>query len=140
MTKSTFTIYNIIQKKRDKGKLTKEEITWFVQGLTEGRIEDYQASALLMAIFLNGLDKNETIALTDAMLYSGKVLDFDQPIFVDKHSTGGVGDKIGDLPLDQYAGERLLDYRADIFGELRYRIYVLLIFYHKSAHPPPGRL
>lgn len=89
----SFTAYNIIQKKRDKEKLSKDEITWFINGLTSGEIADYQMSALLMAIFLNGLDREETAHLTDAMLYSGKVLDFQDPHFIDKHSTGGVGDK-----------------------------------------------
>ncbi|MGZ3789446.1 MAG: thymidine phosphorylase [Bacteriovorax sp.] len=91
--KQSFSAYSIIQKKRDKEKLTKEEITWFIEGLTSGEIADYQMSALLMAIYLNGFDKNETVALTDAMLYSGKVLDFPEQYFIDKHSTGGVGDK-----------------------------------------------
>lgn len=88
-----YSIYNIIQKKRDKGRLTNEEIKWVINSLLDGGIEDYQMSSLLMAIFLNGLDKEETAALTDAMLYSGKVLDFKEKIFIDKHSTGGVGDK-----------------------------------------------
>ena len=91
--KQTFSAYNIIQKKRDKEKLTKEEIQWFIDGFTKGEIADYQMSALLMAIYLNGFDKLETVALTDAMLYSGKVLNFPEPIYIDKHSTGGVGDK-----------------------------------------------
>ena len=91
--KQTFSAYNIIQKKRDKEKLTKEEITWFIEELTKGEIADYQMSALLMAIYLNGFDKSETVALTDAMLYSGKVLNFPDQRFIDKHSTGGVGDK-----------------------------------------------
>ena len=92
MTQS-LSAYNIIQKKRDKGKLSKEEITWFINGLTSGEIADYQMSALLMAIYLNGMDIEETAALTDAMLYSGKVLNFPEQHFIDKHSTGGVGDK-----------------------------------------------
>ena len=85
--------YTIIQKKRDKEKLTKEEIAWFINGLNNGEIADYQMSALLMAIYLNGLDREETAHLTDAMLYSGRVLDFPEQHFIDKHSTGGVGDK-----------------------------------------------
>lgn len=89
----TFSAYNIIQKKRDKEKLSKEEISWFIEGLTKGEIADYQMSALLMAIYLNGFDKDETTAVTDAMLYSGKVLNFPEQIYIDKHSTGGVGDK-----------------------------------------------
>jgi pyrimidine-nucleoside phosphorylase len=85
--------YTIIQKKRDKERLSKEEIAWFIKGLSNGEIADYQMSALLMAIFLNGLDREETAHLTDAMLYSGRVLDFPEQHFIDKHSTGGVGDK-----------------------------------------------
>lgn len=88
-----FSAYSIIQKKRDKERLSKDEITWFINGLTEGYIEDYQMSALLMAIFLCGMDIEETAHLTDAMLYSGKVLNFPEQHFIDKHSTGGVGDK-----------------------------------------------
>jgi pyrimidine-nucleoside phosphorylase len=90
---TTYSAYNIIQKKRDKKKLTKDEIKWFIDNLTKGEVEDYQMTALLMAIFLNGMDKEETASLTDAMLYSGTVLDFKEKIFIDKHSTGGVGDK-----------------------------------------------
>ncbi len=92
MTQS-FSAYSIIQKKRDKEKLTKDEINWFIKGLTEGYIADYQMSALLMAIYLCGMDIEETASLTDAMLYSGKVLNFPEQHFIDKHSTGGVGDK-----------------------------------------------
>lgn len=88
-----FSPYTIIQKKRDKGKLSKEEIVYFIEGLTKGEIADYQMSSLLMAIYLNGFDKDETTHLTDAMLYSGKVLNFPEQIYIDKHSTGGVGDK-----------------------------------------------
>ncbi len=55
--KQTFSAYNIIQKKRDKEKLTKDEINWFIDGFTKGDIADYQMSALLMAIYLNGFDK-----------------------------------------------------------------------------------
>ncbi len=88
-----YTANSIIQKKRDKERLSGEEIKWFINGLQDGSIADYQMSALLMAIYLNGMDKIETSALTDAMLYSGKVLDFKDRHFIDKHSTGGVGDK-----------------------------------------------
>lgn len=88
-----YSAYSIIQKKRDKERLTKEEINWFIEGLTSGNIADYQMSALLMAIYLNGMSIEETAFLTDAMLYSGKVLDFPEQYYIDKHSTGGVGDK-----------------------------------------------
>jgi pyrimidine-nucleoside phosphorylase len=88
-----YSIYSIIQKKRDKEKLTDAEIKWVIDGLLSGVVENYQMSALLMAIYLNGMDKEETKSLTNAMLYSGTVLDFKDKIYIDKHSTGGVGDK-----------------------------------------------
>jgi pyrimidine-nucleoside phosphorylase len=82
--------------KRDGGKHSREEIEFFVRGITDGDIPDYQVSAWLMACFLNGLDEDETLYLTDAMLHSGTTFDLssiDKPK-VDKHSTGGVGDKV----------------------------------------------
>ena len=88
-------IYDIIEKKRDGHKLTKEEIDFFVQEYTAERIEDYQASALLMAIFINGMDEEETVNLTESMAKSGDMIDLSAIAGkkVDKHSTGGVGDK-----------------------------------------------
>ena len=90
------TILEIIENKRDKKELTKEEIDFFVKEYTEGNIKDYQASALIMAIYLNGMTERETTDLTLAMAYSGEVLDLSKlnKIIVDKHSTGGVGDKV----------------------------------------------
>lgn len=87
---------DIIIKKRDGGRLTREEIEFFAHGVADGRFADYQATALLMAIFWRGLDAEETAWLTDAMLRSGEVIDLrDVPgAKVDKHSTGGVGDKV----------------------------------------------
>lgn len=86
---------DIIKKKRDKGELTAEEIKFFVQGYTNGDIADYQASAWAMAVLLNGMTPEETTNLTLTMAHSGEMLDLSQvvPIAVDKHSTGGVGDK-----------------------------------------------
>lgn len=88
-------IYDIIEKKRDGGILSREEIKFFVKEFTAGNIYDYQASALLMAIFINGMDFEETVTLTDCMAHSGDMLDLSQinGITADKHSTGGVGDK-----------------------------------------------
>ena len=88
-----FSAYSIIAKKRDGEKLSSEEIKWFISGTIGGSITDYQMSALLMAIYLRGMDTEETAALTDFMLYSGKVLSFEGQNVIDKHSTGGVGDK-----------------------------------------------
>ncbi len=89
-------MYEIIRKKRDGLKLTDEEIRFFIQGYVKNEIPDYQMAALLMAMFLRGLDENESNSYTEAMLHSGKVIDLsDIPgIKVDKHSTGGVGDKV----------------------------------------------
>ncbi len=88
-------IYDIIAKKRDGYKLSKEEIDFFVQEFTADKIEDYQASALLMAIFINGMDDEETVNLTESMARSGDMLDLSaiNGVTADKHSTGGVGDK-----------------------------------------------
>ncbi len=90
------TIIDIINKKRLKKELTREEITFAVNGYVSGDIEDYQMSSLLMAIVLNGMTDRETIDLTDVMINSGDVLDLSKidGIIVDKHSTGGVGDKV----------------------------------------------
>ena len=85
--------YQILQKKRDGIALSKAEIDWFINSYTSGDIPDYQMAALLMAIYLKGMNVEETKFLTDAMLYSGKVLDFADQKVIDKHSTGGVGDK-----------------------------------------------
>jgi len=90
-----FRAIDVIRKKRDGHELSRAEIEFLVSGYTHNRIPDYQVSAWLMAALLKGLSRAETAALTDAMLHSGEVLDlseFPAPK-IDKHSTGGVGDK-----------------------------------------------
>ncbi|MEM9777432.1 MAG: thymidine phosphorylase [Chloroflexota bacterium] len=88
-------IVEIISEKRDKQMLTTGEIDWFIKKYTAGDIPDYQASALLMAIYINGMSRRETIDLTLAMVASGETLNLHDTLdfVVDKHSSGGVGDK-----------------------------------------------
>ena len=88
-------IKEIINKKKNKIELSEEEIQYFITNYTKENIPDYQAAALLMAIFLNGMTQKEIAYLTIAMANSGKKLDLSElGNVVDKHSTGGVGDKV----------------------------------------------
>ncbi|MCA9890612.1 MAG: pyrimidine-nucleoside phosphorylase, partial [Anaerolineae bacterium] len=86
---------DIIQNKRDGQPLSAEEIHFFIENYTKGDLPDYQAAALLMAIYWRGMDRQETVTLTQAMAHSGKMMDLSGVIdyAVDKHSSGGVGDK-----------------------------------------------
>ena len=90
------TILDIIENKKNKQELSKEEINFFVKNYTLGLIPDYQISSLLMAIVLNGMTLKEATFLTESMMNTGKIIDLSeiQGIKVDKHSTGGVGDKV----------------------------------------------
>lgn len=88
-------VYDIIEKKRNKKTLTKEEIEFIITGLVDGSIPDYQMSSLIMAIYLNGMNDREITYLTDSMARSGDMINLEEMFgnTVDKHSTGGVGDK-----------------------------------------------
>ncbi len=101
-------VYDIILKKRNGNRLTKEDIAFVVDGYTKGEIPDYQISALLMAIYFQGMDDEETSDLTEAMMKSGEVYDLSSISGrkIDKHSTGGVGDKVSIIlaPLVASAG------------------------------------
>ena len=111
-------IVDLIIRKRDGRRLSRDEIDAFISGVTTGEIPDYQASALLMAIFLRGLDAEETGWLTDAMVRSGGRVDLSSlpGVKVGKHSTGGVGDKTSLVVVPR--GRRLRGARAQ---ELRPR-------------------
>ena len=88
-------MYDIIEKKRDGKRLSKDEINFFIKGMLDKSIPDYQTSSLIMAIYLNGMTDQELTYLTDAMARSGDMMNLEE-LFgntVDKHSTGGVGDK-----------------------------------------------
>src|SRR6266540_2434324 len=96
----TMDAVDIIRTKRDRGELSDEQIDWVVAAYTQGVVAEEQMAALAMAILLNGMSRREVARWTDAMIRSGERMDFsslDRPT-VDKHSTGGVGDKIT-LPL-----------------------------------------
>ena len=88
-------MYDLIMKKRNGGVLTKEEIEFMIHDYTNGKIPDYQMSAMMMAVYFRGMSKEETVNLTMSMARSGDMLDLSaiEGIKVDKHSTGGVGDK-----------------------------------------------
>lgn len=90
---------SVIETKRDGNSLSRDQIEFFLRGFVAGEVADYQAAALLMAVFLRGMEPDELVAWTRAMLFSGELLelDVDRPK-VDKHSTGGVGDKVS-IPL-----------------------------------------
>ncbi len=96
----SFTAVELIEAKRDGETLTADAIKWLIAAYTDGSVTDYQMSAMTMAIYFNGLNHDELAAWTEAMLHSGDVLDFGDMDMarVDKHSTGGVGDKIS-IPL-----------------------------------------
>ncbi|MDX1448625.1 MAG: thymidine phosphorylase, partial [Acidimicrobiia bacterium] len=93
-------VVDLIETKRDGGKLSGDEIEWLISSYTKGTVTDYQMAAMAMAVFIRGLDSEELAAWTAAMMFSGEILDFSHISApkVDKHSTGGVGDKVS-IPL-----------------------------------------
>jgi thymidine phosphorylase len=93
-------VVDLIETKRDGGTLTSDEVSWLIAGYTRGTVTDYQMAAMAMAVFIRGLDGAELASWTSAMMHSGDVLDFSHIAApkVDKHSTGGVGDKVS-IPL-----------------------------------------
>jgi pyrimidine-nucleoside phosphorylase len=109
MTKENFQVYTLIDKKKKGERLSDQEIKWFIQGFTDSKIQDYQMSAMLMAMFIRGMDPKETAALTDAMLESGEQLKFPGKNVIDKHSTGGIGDKASFIlaPIASAAGVKV---------------------------------
>lgn len=109
MTTNNFQVYPLIDKKKRGEKLSEQEIKWFIQSYTDTKIPDYQMSAMLMAMFLKGMDITETAYLTDAMLESGKRLKFPGKNVIDKHSTGGIGDKASFIlaPIASAAGVKV---------------------------------
>jgi pyrimidine-nucleoside phosphorylase len=160
---------DIIIKKRDKQELSKEEIDFFVRGFTQGDIPDYQVSAWAMAVLLNGMTPRETTDLTLAMAHSGEILDLSGfvKIAVDKHSTGGVGDKTSlvvlpivaacGLPVGKMSGrglgfsggtldklESIPGYRVDLtteeFTNQLTKIGIVLCGQTKDLAPADGKL
>lgn len=109
MSKKKFQVYTLIDKKKRGQRLSDQEIKWFIDGYTRSEIPDYQMSAMLMAMFLKGMDVKETASLTDAMLESGEQLHFPGKNVIDKHSTGGVGDKASFIlaPIASAAGVKV---------------------------------
>ncbi|MBL7665064.1 MAG: thymidine phosphorylase [Bacteriovoracaceae bacterium] len=104
-----FSTYEIIDKKKRAQDLSTEEIKWFIDGYLKKTIPDYQMSAFLMAVYFQGMSVTELAALTDSMLYSGKTINFTDPTVVDKHSTGGIGDKASFIlaPIAAAAGVKI---------------------------------
>jgi pyrimidine-nucleoside phosphorylase len=160
---------DLIEKKRDGGSLSTEEIQYVVDAYTEDRIPDYQASALLMAIYFEGMNDRETRDLTLTMAHSGEMLDLSDvaPLVVDKHSTGGVGDKVSlvvapvvaacGLPVGKMSGrglgfsggtldklESIPGYRVDLtvaeFKDQISRIGIVLTGQSGNLAPADGKL
>ena len=127
-------ILEIIEKKRDKKELTDEEIKFFIKGYTSGEIADYQAAALIMAIYINGMTDKESTNLTMEMANSGDILDLSKidGIIVDKHSTGGVGDKVSIilLPLISSLGVKVAKMSGRGLGSVFVKSCLFLFLVH----------
>ncbi len=160
---------DLILKKKDGQSLSPEEISYMIQEFNNGNIPDYQMAAMLMAICFQGLNARETNALTAALAESGEVLDFDfnDKIVVDKHSSGGVGDKItlvlaplvaaAGVPVAKISGrglgftggtidklESIPGFKADLsikqFKELVEKKYLAIMAQTESLTPAEGKL
>ena len=145
MTSGAILPQELIRRKRDGGELDAHEIEWFVRGITDGGVSDAQIGAFAMAVVLKGMTRDERVALTGAMMRSGEVLDWSeaglQGPALDKHSTGGVGDKVSLLlaPIvaacgGRAGGQRPGDRIVAVEGPTAFRRRGLALDQHLDVH------